>query len=279
MANEAAAVLDEVAHFAEVLAPIFAQGAKGRLRTPSSLKELAKIAGVSTAGLERVREALSSACRAGAAIQEDGATWRLTLAPEIYRELSSMLAGIALYRSKVHEDADRVSVVLSKPPSPSVFSSALAQSLKGDWGLEETGDTFQRMAASAVHRFLVMTPFLDADGLDRVLSLFELTHPAVERCLVVRDAEAAAITAVKQKLSELGVAVYEFRLAKGAGQHETFHAKVVVSDNDQCYLGSSNMTTWSFNYSLELGFYVRGDSAKRTSEIVDAVLSVSLRKM
>lgn len=145
MANEAAAILDEVAHFAEVLAPIFAQGAKGRLRTPSSLKELAKIAGVSTAGLERVREALASACRAGAAIQEEGATWRLTLAPEICRELSSMLAGIALYRSKVHADADRVSVVLSKPPAPSVFSSALTQSLKGDWGLEQTSDTFQRM--------------------------------------------------------------------------------------------------------------------------------------
>lgn len=278
MANEAAAVLDEVAHFAEVLAPIFAQGAKGRLRTPSSLKELAKIAGVSTAGLERVREALASACRAGAAIQEEGAIWRLTLAPEVCRELSSMLAGIALYRSKVREDADRVSVVLSKPPAPSVFSSALAQSLKGDWGLEETGDTFQRMAASAVHRFLVMTPFIDEDGLDRVLSLFELTHPEVERCLVVRDAESAAVTAVKQKLSELRVAVYEFRLAKGAGQHETFHAKVVVADNNQCYLGSSNMTTWSFNYSLELGFYVRGESAKRTSEIIEAVLGVSLRK-
>lgn len=279
MANEAAAVLDEVAHFAEVLAPIFAQGAKGRLRSPSSLKELAKIAGVSTAGLERVREALASACRAGAAIQGDGATWKLTLPPEVCRELSLMLAGIALYRGKIHADADRVSVVLSRPPSPSAFSSALSQSLKGDWGLQETGDTFQRMAASAVRRFLVMTPFLDSDGLDRVLSLFEMTHPAVERCLVVRDAKAAAITAVKEQLAILNVSIFEFRLAKGAGQHETFHAKVVVADNDQCYLGSSNMTTWSFNYSLELGFYVRGDSAKRTSEIVDAVLAVSLRRM
>ena len=267
MANEAVAALHEVAHFAEILAPIFVQGAKGRLRSPSSLKELAKIAGVSTAGLERVREALACACKTGAAIQEDATTWRLKLAPEACHELSLMLSGVALYRGKVHEDADRVSVVLSKPPSPSAFSSALAQSLNGDWGLQETGDTFQRMAASAVRRFLVMTPFLDADGLSRVLSLFEMTGPKVERYLVVRDAEAAAIAAVKQRLSELNVFVFEFRLAKGGGQHETFHAKVVVSDNDQCYLGSSNMTTWSFNYSLELGFYVQGDSARRTSEI------------
>lgn len=168
MRNEAAAVLDEVAHFAEVLAPIFTQGAKGRLRSPSSLKELAKIAGISTAGLERVREALASAGRAGAAIQDDGGNWKLTLAPEACSELSMMLEGIALYRGKLHEDADRVSVVLSKPPSPSLFTSALAQSLKGDWGLQETGDTFQRMAVSAIKRFLVMTPFLDSNGLDRL---------------------------------------------------------------------------------------------------------------
>lgn len=279
MPNEAAAAIGEVAPYAEVLAPIFAQGAKGRLRSPSSLKELAKIAGVSTASLERVREAVVSACRAGLAIQEEGGTWRLTLAPEACQELSLMLSGIALYRVKVHEDADRVSVVLSKPPSPSHFSSALAQSLNGDWGVQETGDTFQRMAVSAAKRFLVMTPFLDAEGTARVLSLFEMTHPEVKRCLVVRDAESATIAAVKQKLSELDVSVFEFRLAKGAGQHETFHAKVVVADSDQCYLGSSNMTTWSFNYSLELGFYVRGESAKRTSEVVDAVLAVSLRKL
>lgn len=279
MRNEAVAVLPEVARFAELLAPIFVQGSKGRLRTPSSVKELAKIAGVSTAGLARVREALASVCRAGAAVQESEATWRLTLSPDACYELSLMLLGITVYRTKVHEDADRVAVVLSRPPSPSVFSSALAQSLKGDWGLQETGDTFQRMAASADRRFLVMTPFLDADGLDRVLSLFEMTGPEVERCLVVRDADSQAITAVRQRLTGLGVSVFEFRLAKGAGQHETFHAKVVVADNNQCYLGSSNMTTWSFNYSLELGFYVQGASAKRTAETVDAVLAVSSRKM
>ena len=279
MANEAVTVLHEVAHFAEVLAPIFVQGAKGRLRSPSSLKELAKIAGVSTAGLERVREALGAACRAGAAVQQDDIAWRLTLAPEDCRELSLMLLGIALYLGNVHKDTDRVAVVLSKPASPSSFNSALTQSLKGDWGLQETGDTFQRMAALAERRFLVMTPFLDVDGLERVLLLFEMTRPGVERSLVVRDAGAAAITAVKDRLTELNVSVFEFRLAKGLGQHETFHAKVVVADNDRCYLGSSNMTTWSFNYSLELGYYVQGDSATRTSEIVDAVLAVSLRKM
>ncbi|CUJ48475.1 phospholipase D-like domain-containing protein [Achromobacter sp. 2789STDY5608621] len=279
MKNEAIAVLLEVARFAELLAPIFVQGSKGRLRTPSSVKELAKIAGVSTARLETVREALASVCRAGAAVKESETTWRLTLSPAVCYELSLMLLGIAVYRTKVHEDADRVSVVLSRPPSPSIFSSALAQSLRGDWGLQETGDTFQRMAVSADRRFLVMTPFLDADGLDRVLSLFEMTHPKVERCLVVRQAHAQAIIAAKQRLAGLSVSVFEFRLAKGAGQYETFHAKVVVADNNQCYLGSSNMTTWSFNYSLELGFYVQGASARRAAETIDAVLAVSPRKM
>jgi hypothetical protein len=279
MAADSIRVLNEVAPFAEVLAPVFAQGAKGRLREPSTLKELAKLAGVSTAGHAKVREAMGSACRAGVAKQgSEETTWKLTLPLEKCSELSWMLAGIALYRNKLHEDADRVSVVLSKPPAPSAFSTALEKSLAGDWGLQLTGDAFQRMAAAAERRFVVMTPFLDEEGRDRVVSLFEMTRPDVERLLIVRDTNAPEIAAVKERLEQLGVALFEFRLAKGKGLHETFHAKVVVADDNRCYVGSSNMTNWSFNYSLELGYYVEGQAAKRTAEIINAVIAVSVRK-
>ena len=279
MAADSVRLLHEVAPFADVLAPIFAEGAKGRLREPSTLKDLAKLARVSTAGLAKVREAMNSACRAGAAQEgSDDSTWKLTHPINKCAELSWMLAGIAIYRTQVHEDTDRVSVVISKPPAPSAFSAALEKSLAGDWGLQLTGEALQRMAASAERRFIVMTPFVDVEGRDRAIALFELTKPGVERVLIVRDTNAPEICEVKQQLDQLGVSMFEFRLAKGNGLHETFHAKVVVADDNRCYVGSSNMTNWSFNYSLELGCYVEGQAAKRTAEIINAVLAVSLRK-
>ena len=58
-------------------------------------------------------------------------------------------------------------------------------------------------------------------------------------------------------------------------ENETFHAKVIRVDHDECYVGSSNMTKWSFDYSLELGFLVSGDAGARVSRVVDAVLTVS----
>lgn len=278
MAPDIQSALLKLAPHAELVGPLFARGAKGQLRAPTSLKRLAQLAQVSTAGLGRLRAALQVACDAGLAEQVDETSWKLTLPIDACSELALMLKGISLYLSNVHEDADQVSVVLSKPPEPSAFGNALAQSIRGEWGIELTSDAFERLAELATTRFVVMTPYTDACGVARVVSLFEATGTAVRRVLIVRDASVAELAAVKGKLADLSVEVYEFRLARQAGQNETFHAKVVCADADQCYVGSSNMNTWSFNYSLELGFWVKGQAARRTVEIVNAVLAISVRK-
>jgi phosphatidylserine/phosphatidylglycerophosphate/cardiolipin synthase-like enzyme len=44
--------------------------------------------------------------------------------------------------------------------------------------------------------------------------------------------------------------------------YETFHAKVLLADDDEAYVGSANMTKWSFEQSLELGVLVRGRAAR-----------------
>jgi phosphatidylserine/phosphatidylglycerophosphate/cardiolipin synthase-like enzyme len=51
----------------------------------------------------------------------------------------------------------------------------------------------------------------------------------------------------------------------------------VLADNRTAYVGSSNMTKWSFEYSLELGLKVSGKAADRLADIVDAILTVSER--
>lgn len=278
MAPDVQSALLKLAPYAELVEPLFAQGARGYLSSPTPLKRLAQVARVSTAGLGRLRAALHIVCEAGFADQVDESTWRLTLSADACSELGLMLKGVALYLSKVHQDADRVSVVLSKPPEPSAFNTALSQSLRGDWGIQLTADALGRLAEVAKTRFVVMTPYTDANGIDRVISLFEATGHSVRRVLIVRDASAAELVAVRRKLADLSVEVYEFRLAREAGLNETFHAKVVCADDSHSYVGSSNMNTWSFNYSLELGFLVQGQAARRTVEIVNAVLAISIRK-
>ena len=70
--------------------------------------------------------------------------------------------------------------------------------------------------------------------------------------------------------------VLNFRLDRPeAPGNETFHAKVVLADNVSAYVGSSNMNQWSFEYSLELGLYVRGRAAARIATLLRAVRDVS----
>lgn len=269
------AVVVAVSPWADLLFSLFQLGAGRHLREPCELRELAALAGTSTNGLSRLRTALDSAVLAGAAQRKENDRWHLHLSPESYQHIALMLKGVALYRSRVHRDTDTVQIVLSKPPPPSAFAIALEQSLQGDWGLSLTSETLERMAHAARNRFLVMTPFLDSEGIRRLLALYELTQPCVLRVLIVRDMNAMELMPYAKQLKDLNVSIHEFRLQRGQGQHETFHAKVVLSDDEQCYVGSSNMTNWSFNYSLELGFLVQGASAHRMASILGAVLAVS----
>lgn len=84
------------------------------------------------------------------------------------------------------------------------------------------------------------------------------------------------LSVIRSRLEALGVAVLNFRIERpGAVGNETFHAKVVLADAAAAYVGSSNMHKWSFEYSLELGLYVKGRAAARIGDILGAVRSVS----
>ena len=187
-----------------------------------------------------------------------------------------MLRGVQIYLEKVHRDDDKVAVVFSKPAEPSKLMEALKSSLDGTWRLVPTGEMLADLALRATKRFTVMTPFVDDYGAAKVVELLRETAPSVERRLIVRNGLPEALTNVATELLALNVRVYDFRLSKDVpGEHETFHAKVIMADDGECYVGSSNMTKWSFEYSLELGFNVRGKSARRVSKLLDAVVSLS----
>jgi len=265
----------QLVQHASVLAGVFELAGQGRLVGTHSSRDIARIVGLGAARLPEIVAALRASERSGAMEHLEGA-WHVTLAaPESY-ELGLLLKGVAIYKDRVHVDLDRVRVVISMPPEPSKFVSALESTLEGDWGLIATGEILGEMTARAEKRLTIMTPFVDGDGAVRIIDLFGASKPVVRKELIVRDGMPAALLESSGRLKELGVRVFDFRLPrKDRGDMETFHAKAVSVDEAECYVGSSNMTRWSFDYSLELGFHVTGVAAMQVSRILEAILKVS----
>lgn len=265
-----------LARHAEVLEPALSWAGAGKLPGRHGARELTRICGISSSRLPAVVAGLQAAEEAGVVSKDAHGLWAVALTQEMAREIALLMRGARLYRDRVHSDANEVEVVISRPAAPSRLVAELERTIEGLWGLEETAVMLGQMAASATRRFSVMTPFVDEDGAERIVSLFQATHPGVARELVVRDGLPAALASKAGELKALGVSVYDFRIPRpDRPENETFHAKVVRVDDSECYAGSSNMTRWSFAYSLELGFHVRGAAAAKVCRLLDAVIAVS----
>lgn len=267
-----------LAPYAEVLEPALHWAGSGKLPGRHDARELSRVCGISSSRLPAVIAGLQAAEEAGVVSKDSHGMWAVALPQEMAREVALLMRGARLYRDRVHADADEVEVVISRPAAPSLLVAELERTIEGLWGLEETAVMLGQMAASATRRFSVMTPFVDEDGAERIVSLFQATRPGVARELVVRNGLPDALAGKAGELKALGVAVYDFRIPRpDRPENETFHAKVVRVDDSECYAGSSNMTKWSFEYSLELGFHVRGAAAAKVSRLLDAVVAVSTR--
>lgn len=271
-------VFVHLARDGEFLEPALAIAGAGKLPGRYDVREFARLCGISGARLPMVVGALQAAESIGVVSRDAHGLWAVNLPKDECRDVAILMQGARLYRERVHVDADLVEVVISRPAAPSSLVAELERTLQGIWGLEETAVMLGQMAASATRRFTVMTPFVDEDGAERLLNLFHATRPGVSRELVVRDGLPSAFAKRADELRSLGVSVYDFRIPRrDKPESETFHAKVVRVDARECYAGSSNMTKWSFDYSLELGFHVRGAAAARVSQLVDAVIAVSVQ--
>ncbi len=265
-----------LAPHAAILSRVFELAGRGQQEALGTARDIARLTGVSHARISDLLTALRETESVGAAREDGHGVWHVTLAAEKSREIALMLKGARLFKERIHADRDKVQVVISKPAEPSQFASALESTLEGAWGLSSTSDVLGEMASRTSTRFSIMTPFIDEDGARRVNALFRASRSSVRKELIVRNGLPDSLRSHADELRALGVRVFDFRLARAdRPENETFHAKVIRVDHDECYVGSSNMTKWSFDYSLELGFLVSGDAGARVSRVVDAVLSVS----
>ncbi len=265
-----------LAPFSEILEGVLSLAEKGLLAAPTASKNIASLVGISSAKLPQLHQALQAGRMVEIFMEDKSGDWSLGCSSAGTTALRTMLHSINLYKLHVERPLDEVTVVVSKPSNPSQLVELLEKSLEGFSGMQTTAHALINMAHRAKRRFTVMSPFVDEAGMARVIELFECTQSEVARELIIRRPIPDALIQCRDTLIRLDVKVLDFRISKDeVGEHETFHAKVVRVDDDECYLGSSNMTQWSFNYSLELGFLVRGEGGRRVSQILDAVQNVS----
>src|SRR5690349_11044185 len=119
----------QLAPHASMLCGIFELAGQGGLEGTHSSREIAKLVGVGAARLPDIVEALVAAESSGTMEQASGA-WRFTLGAQDCYRLGLLLKGAAIYRERIHQDLDRVRVVLSKPPQPSRFVAELESTLE-----------------------------------------------------------------------------------------------------------------------------------------------------
>jgi hypothetical protein len=190
-------------------------------------------------------------------------------------ELASFLEGAAAMRAAMPDDG-RATAVVTMPLPPSAIGAALPATGLAHAALVPTQETFERLADAAVHSFTVMTPFLNDEGLAIALGLFRRT-PASRKCLIVRRSGSAraAVDRARRELSDLGVQLLDYTLRLENG-YETFHAKVVLADQDLAYVGSANMTAFA-RHSMELGILADGRAARVVASVVRAVERIATR--
>jgi len=266
-----------LAPHASVAGPVCRAVATGRFVGCTRLPDICIAAGIAEARSAAVDAVLEIGTAQGLFERIGVRDW--TPIPGPFGEMATALEAVALYRSEVHADADSVQVALTPPGKPSRLTDALRSRGWIEAELEHTEPLLRHLAATATHRFVVMSPFLDAGGVENLLSLFAATRGGVSRMLIARCHDGVltpALQAALPTLRGMEVAIHNYWLPRPGG-YETFHAKVIVADDQRAYLGSANMTQASLWVSMELGAFLKGSSVKTLASILDSILVIAPR--
>lgn len=227
---------------------------------------------------EHVAIARRSLLAAGLATQVNFST-KLTAAPQTLRNLAANLKGIAAYL-RTHEDRNVVELVLTEPGEKSNLRRAIDNLQALSPVMFQTSDAFFCLARAAKRDFIVLAPFIDNQGANLLVELFSICGPGVRRHLVCRPLSepqcGEAFLRRADDFRRMGVLVYEYALPSTLPSgRETFHAKVVLADEDLFYIGSSNFMGSALDRSFECGVIVKGGVAKELSSVLKAVRSIA----
>jgi phosphatidylserine/phosphatidylglycerophosphate/cardiolipin synthase-like enzyme len=203
---------------------------------------------------------------------------RLVAPASVLTALADHLRGVAAYL-RVHKDRDAVRLVLTEPGLKSALRRAIDDAQALPPVVFQTSDAFFNLARGAKQELVILSPFMDPQGAELMVELFSLCRPEVRRVLISRPlTEPQCGNAFNPRAADfrrLNVSVIEYALPSSLPSgRETFHAKVVLADDSEFYVGSSNFMGSALDRSFECGVFVRGETAKQMRSVLIAVQSV-----
>jgi phosphatidylserine/phosphatidylglycerophosphate/cardiolipin synthase-like enzyme len=195
---------------------------------------------------------------------------------------AAVLRGFA-YAAYRHRDSNEIDITLSPPADPSRLMEILPKQGFAWARLHNTKDSLIELASAARWRFVIISPFLDDEGLEWIGQLFDATAArSVQRTLIARgldSKDAEVLRSQRPMLASKNVRILTYAITHDPTLRsipvETFHAKILLADLDKAYIGSSNMNRWSRDFSMECGVVIRGPAAKPVATLVDALLQIS----
>jgi hypothetical protein len=212
---------------------------------PAGYADIEHVASLRTHDKGMMFRSLDSLCTVGV-LERTGGIWSPTVDRDELERLALLAEGAeAALRSR--KDQDSVRLVVTFPGSEGVFMETLKQSGPFYASIMHTEEAFLEMAAMAKQRLVVMTPFLDAEGLAIVKKMFSTTVPELKKILILRDISKLMGMEFGPELAALetsGVQFLDYLVAApyGRGRYETFHSKVILCDNQVAYIGSANLS-------------------------------------
>jgi len=242
------------------------------------LDDIAREQNITSQKLERVLEAL---LLAGLLSQvRDGIA--LTVPMDDALRYAAVLRGVAYARYR-QRDANQVEITLSPPAHPSRLMEMLPKQGFSWTRLYDTKDSLIELASQAERRLVIISPFLDSEGLEWIGQLFEATSKrSINRIMIVRGRDQTETDVLRNHHSQLaawGVNILTYAISHDPAFRslaiETFHAKILLADCDKAYIGSANMTRWSRDCSMECGVILRGPSVKPVATLVEAMIKIS----
>lgn len=278
-------VLAALAHRAGLAARLFDAWAELPSFSPQTASTIAAHAQLGVNEERGAQEVLSAAALVGLLAAVPGGVVPAGHLPEVFRRLALALYAVEHYKAVVHRDATIARVVLTKPPRPCALEDQLSKLGWRTYDLEPTEHAFLRMVQQAKSRVVVMSPFFDVKGALWLKELFTQVPAGVDRKLVLRSLEEPGRSDYPQGFDMLGpwlageaVQVFNYSLPRAPSPgRETFHAKVVLCDDDVAYVGSSNLNAASLEHSMEMGVAMEGKAARDVAMVVEAVLKSAAR--
>lgn len=144
--------------------------------------------------------------------------------------------------------------------------------------------TLHRLITSARQEVIILNPFFEQEGFDRLASaLLAAARRGVVVTVITR--QLSELTAVNYRIMkqlweqslQQGVAeqfhFYEYHQVEGGHIVLSSHAKVMLVDNLIAYIGSANLTEYGMNRFIEIGVTLTGAEVGNIQAILMAVMN------